>query len=518
MSYPLADQAVRERAATANNENIVVTAGAGTGKTTLLIDRLTHLLFRPNQRLSLGQIVALTFTNKAANEMKIRLRQRLQVMQELARGGLSDKDSQGHEAKVIRDLQAFYGLTDQHIAYVAEQTFYDLERAHIETIHSFAGYVLRLFPVEAGVDPSFQEDDGTQFAAHFHGEWNRWLAHELQKDGPNREYWRAILRLVRLEDLEQFARVLMNELVPFASLAAIQDDGLLPQPIRNWIFGLLETARELRKVYDKEQKLELLLDEAIDQLNAVIHGVYFEPEIRESLRNPKIPPKPKSWSDEDYLHARSIVKVAQASRTLAPKALRDFLRTLLPFLGECQRTYLNAGWVSFDGLIVKARDLLRDTPRVRCDIKQQFQAILVDEFQDTDPVQYELILYVAEKSNHEARAWPQIQLEPGKLFIVGDPKQSIYAFRRADIEAYDFVIHDLVLKQSVQKEPLSLRSNFRSHAGVLGPVNALCQQWFPHEAIKGVQPQYETLVPVERDSKTFKTKAFRSESCNLPKM
>ena len=177
MSYPLADQAVRERAATANNENIVVTAGAGTGKTTLLIDRLTHLLVRPNQRLSLGQIVALTFTNKAANEMKIRLRQRLQVMQELARGGLSDKDSQGHEAKVIRDLQAFYGLTDQHIAYVAEQTFYDLERAHIETIHSFAGYVLRLFPVEAGVDPSFQEDDGTQFAAHFHGEWNRWLAH-----------------------------------------------------------------------------------------------------------------------------------------------------------------------------------------------------------------------------------------------------------------------------------------------------------------------------------------------------
>ena len=71
------------------------------------------------------------------------------------------------------------------------------------------------------------------------------------------------------------------------------------------------------------------------------------------------------------------------------------------------------------------------------------------------------------------------------------------------------MIHDLVLKQSVQKEPLSLRSNFRSHAGVLGPVNALCQQWFPHEAIKGVQPQYETLVPVERDSKTFKNEGVQ---------
>ena len=196
--------------------------------------------------------------------------------------------------------------------------------------------------------------------------------------------------------------------------------------------------------------------------------------------------------------------IAQAYQTLAPKALQDFLRVLLPFLGQCQRTYLNAGWVSFDGLVVKARDLLRDKPRVRREIKQQFQAILVDEFQDSDPVQYELILYVAEKANREARVWSQIQLEPGKLFSVGDPKQSIYAFRRADIEAYDFVVHDLVLDQSAQKEPLSLCSNFRSHAGVLGPVNALCQQWFPDEAIKGVQPRYETLVPVERDSKMFK--------------
>ncbi len=504
MSLPLADQVARERAATASNENIVVTAGAGTGKTTLLIDRLTHLLFRPDRRLTIGQIVALTFTNKAANEMKVRLRQRLQVMQDLARAGWSEKDSQNHEAKVIRDLQILYGLTDQQIADVAERTFYDLERAHIETIHSFAGYVLRLFPVEAGVDPSFQEDDGTQFASHFHEEWNRWLNHELQKDGPNRECWRAILRLVRLEDLEKFACALMNELLPSGCLAVIQDDESIPQPIRNWILGLLQTARELRRAHDKEQKLELLLDEAIDQLNEAFRGAPFEPEIRESLRNAVIPSKPKSWSDEDYLYARSIVKVAQAYQTLVPKALRDFLRVLLPFLGQCQRTYLNAGWVSFDGLVVKARDLLRDKPRVRREIKQQFQAILVDEFQDSDPVQYELILYVAEKANREARAWSQIQLEPGKLFIVGDPKQSIYAFRRADIEAYDFVVHDLVLDQSAQKEPLNLCSNFRSHAGVLDPVNALCRRWFPDEAIKGVQPRYETLVPVERDSKMFK--------------
>ena len=127
MSLSLTDQVARERAASANDENIVVTAGAGTGKTTLLIDRLTHLLFCPNRQLTLGQIVALTFTNKAANEMKVRLRQRLQVMQELARGRLRDRDSQSYDVKIMRDLQVLYDLTDYHIAHVAEQIFYDLE-------------------------------------------------------------------------------------------------------------------------------------------------------------------------------------------------------------------------------------------------------------------------------------------------------------------------------------------------------------------------------------------------------
>ena len=104
----------------------------------------------------------------------------------------------------------------------------------------------------------------------------------------------------------------MNEPELFSRLAIIQDDGLLP-PIRNWILGLLETARELRQVHNKGQKLELLLDEAMDQLNKVIHGVDLELGIRESLHNRTIPPKTKSWSDEDYLHARSILKVAPAS-------------------------------------------------------------------------------------------------------------------------------------------------------------------------------------------------------------
>ena len=499
MKQPLADQAVRDRAATAADVNVVVTAGAGTGKTTLLIDRLTHLLLRPRYRVALNQIVALTFTNKAAGEMKWRLRQRLLRMQELGREGSNRAEPSTYEDRVIRDFQTVYGLTGQEVAAMAEQTLSDVERAHIETIHGFAAYLLRLFPVEAGVDPSFQEDDGTQFEAHFQREWALWLDHELERRGPHRETWRAILDLVSLDDLQAFARALMDEFVPSASLANMQSAATVPDAVRTWISGLIETGRRLRKAHPKEQKLETMLDDAIAHLEEIIRGGRLE-KVGEPLPPQPIPAKTKSWADEEYEQARTILKVAQASRNPIPEPLREFLGILLPFVEECQHAFLRAGWVSFNGLLAKARDLLRDSPRVRREIKHQFHAILVDEFQDTDPVQYELILYLAEDSKREARTWSQVQLEPGKLFIVGDPKQSIYAFRRADIEAYDSVIHDLVLGRASAGEHLTLRSNFRSHAGVLEPVNAWCRQWFPNEAVKGVQPRYDDLVPVESES------------------
>ncbi len=497
MTQPLADQAVRHRAATAADVNIVVTAGAGTGKTTLLLDRLTHLLFRSRNRVPLSRIMALTFTNKAASEMKVRLRQRLLSMQEIVRGSSSTLEPVSYDAKIIQDLQARYSLTDDQVATVAEETLRDLERAHIETIHSFAAYILRLFPVEAGVDPSFQGDDGTQFDLHVQREWGTWLDGELAKAAPHRECWRALLQLVSLDDVQKIARAVMDELVPSKSLATLGTSPVFSNIIRNWIMGLLELARELRKAHPKDQTLEIMLDDAIDHFDSLVQGAQLN--IRDRAFNRPMPAQTKSWPSEDYEKARIILKVAQASQQVIPPVLREWMNLLFPFVDACQQSFLREGWVSFNGLLAKARDLLRDSPRARREIKQQFHAILVDEFQDTDPVQYELILYLAEERMQEAHSWSQVRLEPGKLFIVGDPKQSIYAFRRADIEAYDSVIHDLVLGQTTGGELLTLRSNFRSHAGVLRPVNACCREWFPQEAIKGVQPCYEDLLPVESE-------------------
>ena len=100
VSFP--DQAVRERAATAADCNLVVNAGAGTGKTTLLVDRFLHLLFRNDRALPLSQIVALTFTNKAAREMKIRLRSRLVAMREVGRSGTQVKTVSQYDENFLK--------------------------------------------------------------------------------------------------------------------------------------------------------------------------------------------------------------------------------------------------------------------------------------------------------------------------------------------------------------------------------------------------------------------------------
>ncbi|MBH0178641.1 MAG: UvrD-helicase domain-containing protein [Nitrospira sp.] len=147
-----------------------------------------------------------------------------------------------------------------------------------------------------------------------------------------------------------------------------------------------------------------------------------------------------------------------------------------------------SGWISFDGLLTRAISLLRDHPSARTRIKHSYRAILVDEFQDTDPVQYEIVLYLAERMGSSKQTWQDLELEPGKLFIVGDPKQSIYAFRRADIEAFERVVDKIVAGGGIVH---SLVTNFRSDDAVLSVVNNLFDRLFVAEA--HIQPSNERL-------------------------
>src|SRR5213594_1848227 len=458
------DSITRERAATATDRNIVVTAGAGTGKTTLLVKRLLYLLLRRSVPLTIDRIVALTFTNKAANEMKLRLRTEL-----------------GKEAANELAAKALAGL----------------EKSQIGTIHSFAAHLLRLYPVESGVDPLFQQDEGPLFKEFFNQQWMLWLDRELGPAGTRHEVWRAALKVASLEDLNTLATHLAGELVPLDRNLLTEEPGM-PPPIVAWLTDLARQGTALRQAHPKTNTLERMLDAAAACLNRMADRGCHEEDRRMLERD--VPGITTTWSKEEYARAKSIVEIVQSLTTVQEERLRPVLQLLAPFALECRTRFVQRGYISFDGLLARARNLMRDYPSIRRDLKHQFHAILVDEFQDTDPAQYELILYLAEAPGLEARDWREVRLEPGKLFIVGDPKQSIYAFRRADMEAYDAVVEDQVLAQSPPGERYALQTNFRSHQGLLATINAFFAGVFPRESLKGLQPGYEPLVANDASS------------------
>ena len=187
--------------------NLVVTAGAGTGKTTLLVDRLVHLLLRNPGPLRITEIVALTFTNKAANEMKQRLRDRLQSYLEV--------DLQTEPRWMRRKKAATRGrrpdpalpTLKRRARRRVHQALRNLERADIGTIHSFAATLLRLYPLEAGVDPQFHEDEGQQFERIFDEQWDLWLDQELSLKSSHADDWRKILKKLDLEEIKAFGAI-----------------------------------------------------------------------------------------------------------------------------------------------------------------------------------------------------------------------------------------------------------------------------------------------------------------------
>ena len=482
---PISDQDARRAAETTFDRNVVVVAGAGTGKTTLLVNRLVHLLMREPQPVAITQTVALTYTNKAATEMKVRLRERLTALKRASTGCLQASDG---GAVGMDELRTHYGLTADDIATRAEAALRDLEKAQIGTVHSFAAHLLRLFPLEAGVDPAFREDDGLRFDESFQLAWQVWIDRELGREGAHHSRWRTLLQSTTLEQLRGLAYALCNDLIDLDVLL-LQVGSAPDQALTDWISSLRDRAQTLLASNDrpKRRKIEHMLAGAVALLTLVKDKGpqsidELDPSAREWLeKDPGL--AISDWNAHEFSQAVSVVRVAQQIMVFNDTYFINLLTLLNPLVTSIRSTFARSGWISFDGLLARARRLLWDHPNVRERIKREYRAILIDEFQDTDPVQYEILLALAEASGRASMAWQDMALEPGKLFIVGDPKQSIYAFRRADMEAFDRVV-DKVLADGGML--YSLTTNFRSDASILGPVNDVFDRLFLRQPL--VQP------------------------------
>ncbi len=489
----LADASDRERAVSTFDRSVVVTAGAGTGKTTLLVDRLINLLARNPDPLKITEIVALTFTNKAAAEMKLRLRERLQSYVNSNSCKSAGTDGTEETAAEVGALMRRYQISRDELNCRLRGALRNIERAEIGTLHSFAASLLRLYPLEGGVDPQFREDDGRQFEALFEEQWELWLDQELALDAAHAEEWRIILPRLNLEQVKTLARALAVETVELNR--QIDKPGALPPILARWLTSLTARAAALVERHPQDRQNERLARAAQAVIGAFrATGQNADSALlaeRRLLADAAINPTVKGWTQDDVTEARALVRIAKGLGQVNQDLTALLWRLLAPFAEGFRRFFLHAGFVSFDGLLTGARNLVRDHPRVREELKRKYGSILIDEFQDTDPIQYEILLYLGERLGASAKDWRAVKLAPGKVFVVGDPKQSIYAFRRADIEAYLEVIEKIIKAQASTE--CRLTTNFRSRAAILGVVNGVFESLM--QAREGMQPPYIAIHP-----------------------
>ncbi|MFW6108203.1 MAG: UvrD-helicase domain-containing protein [bacterium] len=417
----LIDAADRERATSELETSFAVEAAAGAGKTTVLVERLLALVGRG--RATLDEIVAITFTEKAAGELKVRLREELEK-------AIAASPSAEVAARYARALD-------------------DLGHAPIGTIHSFCASLLRERPVEAGVDPQFQVADELACSLLRERVWEAWLEEELAAGDP--ALLRAVAHGIRLEDPDGGLYWLAGRLLRVRDLL----EGLPPRPAGG--LALRDFTAYARR------KLAVLVDLVTWHCDDERSATYRE--RMESARRTLV----LAEGLDDAQAEAAVVRLKlygrfpgkkhwdRADSRDDAKALHDELRARLEAVqaaigqdlaaacAEAVRGYLEAyrqakeaeGVLDFDDLLLLARDMLATSREAREHFKARFRYLLIDEFQDTDPLQVEIAFFLAERPGRHAAHWEAADLEPGKLFIVGDPKQSIYRFRRADIEIYE---------------------------------------------------------------------------------
>jgi ATP-dependent helicase/nuclease subunit A len=481
----LVDQDQRHRIRTSFDENIIAEAAAGTGKTTELVERIVAILAQG--RAQIDQIVAITFTEKAAGELKLRLRSELEQVRVLER---SDEPR-------LRNI---------------ERAIERLEEGNVNTIHGFCADLLRERPVEGGVDPMFEPLSESESRDLYEEAFDIWFQQALSSPG---EGLRRSLRRRSGDSPSERLKAAGWELLGWRDFTApwtrpaFDRAGLIDQLLEHlqtfsnltsnsirpssYFHGRTQLARRhnerLRSLesvqprdYDLAEALLVDLAENRDFCDAgTIPGPQYAPNItREAVES----------AYESLLSGLQIF-TRMANSDLAA-LLQGELRESLRLYEELKA---RNGRLDFVDLLLRTRDMLRKYESVRADFQGRFTHICVDEFQDTDPIQAEIILLLV-SADPSVTSWKNVRPSPGKLFIVGDPKQSIYRFRRADVGTYQFVKNLLLRTGAIL---LNLTTSFRSVPSIQNYVNSVFAPLMREDG-DTLQASYVPLAPFRTET------------------
>jgi len=463
------DEPVRQRIRTDLSTTLLVEAAAGTGKTTCIVDRMLALV-RTGAARPEG-IVAVTFTKKAAAELRRRFREKLQR----AAAEATDPAEQARFAAALARIDSMV----------------------IGTIHSFAGRLLRERPLEAGVDPGFRELDEAADRLLRRQAWRAFVT-AAPADHPQLLADLAAVGL-RLGDL---SGLFIDRFATYGDVEQWPAPATAPPDVAAVVRAVEAFAARIEAEDFPDPALRGTDDlmNALEQFARIVRrcdtsSIAAVTDVLQELdRSPKVTQSSWPGSGTTPAEERDARKAAALGWQAAWDTLRDTVA--LPALWQWRahrypiaiaaleaaravydRLRAERGGLSFQDLLCKAVRLLAGHSDVRRSFRQRYTHILVDEFQDTDPVQAEMLLLLTAGDPDETD-WRKCVPVPGSLFVVGDPKQSLYRFRRADIVTYT-AVREIV---AACGDVLALTTNFRSRGDLVDWANGVFAAEFPPAA------------------------------------
>jgi ATP-dependent helicase/nuclease subunit A len=467
IGVPPPDQAARDRIRTETAATLFVEAGAGAGKTSALVGRVVTLV---DEGVPIESIAAITFTEKAAGELRHRVREEL-------------------SAEPVSDVRR--AALDQ------------LDGAPIGTLHAFARRILFEFPVEANLPPGFTVLDELESQLALAERWDDLLDDLL--DDPDHEIAPGLRAagFVELCEWERFQvmrgllRVVQDFQANWDLVEAWVDTTVPPRPAvgardladRAAAIGCTPTPPGDRQEAVLQRLCEAAGDLArAEDVGATLAGLT---AVRAAVA-PRFGDRRK-WSalGVDALERLRAEQTELAGAVDARLATwREYRRLVVGavaarFVLDGAHQRAAAGTLEFHDLLVLARRLLTHHDGARRLLHDRYQRVLLDEFQDTDPIQLDLAVRLTAVPDDTPAAGRPLRPLPGRLFVVGDPKQSIYRFRRADIATY------LRAGEQLEAERVVLSANFRSSAAVIDWVNGVFSEVISPQP--DVQPAFVPL-------------------------
>jgi CRISPR-associated exonuclease Cas4 len=449
-------------------------------------------------------IAAITFTDFAAGELRVRI---TRFLDDLLAG------------TIPRDLKAAFpnGLTPLQRA-ALEASSDRMDELTCTTIHGFCHALLCSYAIEADIDPGAEVLDRNQMEVAFRSVFENWLNRRLGKaarandpivfmaQATPREAVKTPMDLGQFRQRHRSAYPVQSDLDTNADrdfVKAVHD-------FRAWFDGTPRPDVAALDVNELEELAEFY-DGAFQPLSGfqrlweLAHPKRIEAMRWQSLelkeyRRPEVWRFSAGKEEGELLCVEAARHYERCAETLSRLLGRIATALVAEFCGEIDdllASYAsykqNAAVLDFDDLLLACRNLLRNREEVRLEIAERYKRILIDEFQDTDPIQAEILFLIASEPG-ASPSWRQRALRPGALFMVGDPKQAIYRFRGADLATY------MEAREAIERQfpgnILHVTSNFRSRQEILEHVNRCFRDRLSQQGTAYV-PLDKTLGPAE---------------------